>query len=241
MQQASNQAFSDPVSVAGDTAASEVFESLLAERHSCRAFLDEEVPQALLERILGMAQRTASWCNSQPWQLVITRGEATRKFREALNAHITSHSAEPDFAFPAQYTGVYQDRRRECGFQLYESVGVARGDRVASHRQAMKNFEFFDAPHVAIITSEADLGIYGAVDCGAYVSNFMLAARSCGVASIAQAALAGYSPFLREYFDIPDSRRVVCGISFGFADDSHPANQFRTRRASLDETVVFHT
>ena len=49
----------------------------------------------------------------------------------------------------------------------------------------------FGAPHVAIVTSDEALGVYGAVDCGAYVSNFMLAAHSLGVGSIAQAALAG--------------------------------------------------
>ena len=92
--------------------------------------------------------------------------------------------------------GAYQQRRRECGFGLYDAVGIAHGDRAASARQAMENFRLFGAPHVAIVTSEKALGVYGAVDCGAYVNNFMLAARSLGVASIAQAAL-GSSTKLR--------------------------------------------
>ncbi len=236
MQQASASAFSNETFTAD-----EMFESLLNERYSCRGYLAREVPQETIERILGLAQRTASWCNSQPWQVLITRGEATEKFRKAMVEQVATQAASPDFEFPAQYTGAYQERRRECGFQLYEAVGVARGDREASRRQAMENFSFFGAPHVAIITSEADLGIYGAVDCGAYVSNFLLAAQSCGVASIAQAALAGHSAFIRQHFNIPDNRRVVCGISFGFADAQHAANQFRTNRASLAETVTFHS
>jgi hypothetical protein len=30
---------------------------------------------------------------------------------------------------------------------------------------------------------------------------------------------------------------VVCGISFGYEDAQHPANAFRTRRASLPQVA----
>jgi nitroreductase len=75
------------------------------------------------------------------------------------------------------------------------------------------------------------------LDCGAYVHNFMIAARSLGVASIAQAALAMRSAFLRDWFEIPADRHIVCGISFGFEDPSHPANGFRTPRADVADAV----
>ncbi|MNQ73541.1 Nitroreductase family protein [compost metagenome] len=38
-------------------------EAWLHARHSCRAFLPEPVPRDTIERILSLAQRTASWCN----------------------------------------------------------------------------------------------------------------------------------------------------------------------------------
>jgi proline dehydrogenase len=40
---------------------------------------------------------------------------------------------------------------------------VVRGDREASGRQARENFRLFGAPHVAIVTTDAALGTYGAV------------------------------------------------------------------------------
>ena len=213
-------------------------EQLLHERWSCRGFLPQTLPRATITRILALAQRTASWCNTQPWQVVVTSGTGTERFRQALSAHVASRpQAHPDFDFPREYAGVYRERRRECGFQLYDSVGVQRGDREASARQGAENFRFFGAPHVAIVSTPEALGVYGAVDCGAYVSNFMLAARSVGVATIAQAALAEYAGFIREHFDIGDDRRIVCGISFGYADPAHPANGFRTSRARIDEVV----
>jgi nitroreductase len=216
-----------------------VFEGLLAERYSCRAFLPRPVERATIERILELAQRTPSWCNAQPWRAHITCGAATERFRDTLYAYAAGHKAEPDYPFPREYRGVYLERRRECGFQLYESVGIARGDREASARQTMENYRLFGAPHAMIVTTDEALGIYGVLDCGAWVNNFMLAARSLDVACIAQAALATHPNFMRKFFDIGEDRRIVCGMSFGYADDTHPANRFRTRRANTSEVVTW--
>jgi len=211
------------------------FKALLDQRYSCRGYLADPVPRETIDAILQLAQRTASWCNSQPWQVIVSSAAATERLRQAFDSDEAAADAQFDIAPPADYRGVYRERRRECGFQLYESVGIARGDREASGRQARENFRFFGAPHLALVTTEALLGTYGAVDCGAYVNNFVLAARSFGVASIAQAAVASRSKFLHRWFEIPDDRQVVCGIAFGYEDPSHPANRFRTARAPLEQ------
>jgi nitroreductase len=212
---------------------------LLQRRHSCRGFLDRPLERRTIERILGIAQLTASWCNAQPWQMHIATGEPLARFRDAVYQASASEPARPDMPFPAEYPGVYLERRRDCGWRLYDSVGVARGDRAASSRQARENFRLFGAPHVAIVSTPAALGVYGAIDCGAYVAAFMLAAESVGVASIAQAALAAYPDIARRHFGIADDRLVVCGISFGLEDKTHSANRFRTPRAPLSESVVW--
>lgn len=210
---------------------------LLSQRHSCRGFLPEPLPVATIEQIVALAQRTASWCNAQPWQVVITRGQATERFRAAMLAPVQADEPGPDFTWPIEYQGVYQERRRECGLALYDSVGIVRGDREASARQGRENMRLFNAPHVAIITSPQALSTYGAVDCGAYVANFMLAATSLGVACIAQAALASRPQRVRDCLGLPADRKVVCGISFGLADTAHPANAFRTTRADTAASV----
>jgi nitroreductase len=221
------------------TDGAEGFERLLEQRYSCRGFLPRPVERATIERVLEIAQRTPSWCNAQPWQAHITSGPATERLRAALLARVTSHEPEPDYPFPREYRGVYLARRRECGFRLYDAVGVARGDREASARQAMENYRLFGAPHAMIVTSDEALGVYGVLDCGAWLNNFMLAARSLGVASIAQAALAAHPKPLREFFGIGEDRRIVCGMSFGYEDPQHPANRFRTRRAGREEVAVW--
>jgi nitroreductase len=218
----------------------EVLEQLLASRYSCRAFKPEPVPRKVIERLASAAQRTASWCNSQPWQLVITSGAETKKFRDVMYAAATSGEPEaPDFPWPREYKGVYLERRRESGFQLYNTLGIPRGDKAAYARQALENYNFFGAPHVAIITTTEELGVYGAVDCGLYVDTFMLAAQALGLGTIAQAALARRSDVVRRYFNLGDDRRVVCGISFGYPDHDHIVNSYRTSRANLGDAVRF--
>ena len=218
----------------------EILEQLLAERFSCRAFLARPVPRPTIERILAAAQKTASWCNSQPWRLEITSGKATEKFREVMyGAASSGKPTAGDFPFPREYRGVYLERRRESGFQLYNSLGIPRGDKEAYARQALQNFNFFGAPHVAIVHTDEALGVYGAIDCGGYVASFMLAAQALDVATIPQAALAFHSDLVRKHFGLSDDRRVVCGISFGYADHDHKVNSYRTSRAALPDVASF--
>jgi len=215
----------------------ETLDRLLRDRYSCRAFRPDPVPRETIARIVEIAGRSPSWCNVQPWHLTIVGGNRLTALSERLLAHARSHAAEPDFAFPSGYSGPRQARRRECGFQLYDSVGITRENREGARLQSLENFRFFGAPHAAVLTSHRELGPYGGVDCGGFLAAFLLAARSLGVDTIPQAAVAAYPELLRDELGLGDDRQVICAISFGHADESHPANSFRTRRAALDEIV----
>ncbi len=210
----------------------------LRTRFSCRRFLRKSVAQETIESILATAQLTPSWCNTQPWQIIVLSGDEADRLREALHAHATSGArAKPDFPFPPEYAGIYRDRRKVCGVQLYQSLGIGKENQAAAAEQALENFRFFGAPHVLLITTPESLGVYGAIDCGLYISSFILAARERGIDTIAQAALASYPDWLREYFQLPAERKFVCGIAFGYADAGHPVNSYRTGRANIGDVV----
>ncbi|AVH94201.1 MULTISPECIES: nitroreductase [Streptomyces] len=215
------------------------FEKLLDDRWSCRAFLPDQVPDDVIARMFAMAQRTASWCNTQPWQVHLTKGEATRRFAESLTEHVRSRPpAVSDLPMPGEYHGVHRERRREAGYALYAGLGISRDDLEAREAQYLRNYAFFGAPHVAVVTTGRDQGVYGAVDCGAYVTNLLNAATSLGVATIPQAAIARYADHVRGHLGVPEDRLVVCAVSFGYADTAHPVNAFRTTRANAADVVV---
>ena len=99
----------------------------------------------------------------------------------------------------------HPEQRKVLAVQLlYQAIDrIARTSMPCASR--LEDF-LFGAPHVALITTDEDLGIYGVLDCGLYVANFHAGCADLGVASIAQAALASYPDFVRDHFGLPQPR-----------------------------------
>lgn len=216
----------------------ETLRQLLDGRYSCRAFQPEPLDRSTIDAILTAAQRTPSWCNTQPWQVTIVSGAALARLGSVLYERASEGAPPtPDFPFPEAYLGVYRERRKVCGVQLYQSLGIGRDDRARAREQSFENFRFFGAPHAAFITTDASLGFYGGLDCGLYVMSFLLAAQAAGVAAIPQAALATYADVVHEHLEFGPDRLLVCGIAFGRGDHGAAINGYRTERAALAEAV----
>lgn len=216
-----------------------VLQQLLARRQSVRAYLPKPVAPEIIEEMLRTAQRVPSGCNTQPWRVVIVSGDRLDAFREGLLKCAATGQGEADIGWPREYRGVYKERRRDAAWALYENVGVKKGDRSASAEQTMLNYRFFDAPHVAIISTDEAIGAYGVLDCGIYLCALLLAAQALNISAVPQGAPGEFSSFIRHFLDLSDDRQVVCAVAFGYADLRHPANRTRTARAGLDEVVTW--
>ena len=235
-----------------DSEDTKVLASLQSRRRSCRKYQSDAVPDKVLKRVFALAQLAASWCNAQPWEVIVTKGRGTDRFREvlyqtALDDAVSANDPETrssirrrsDLPMPAGYSGVRKERRRKSGTQLYSAMGVM-GDRDASAKLTLENFRFFGAPHAAIFVSADELGPYGVLDTGGYISNLMLVMESFGISCVAQAALALYGDVVHDFFDIPEDRIVVCGMSFGYPEESHPSYTYWTDRADVSEVVRWY-
>ena len=86
--------------------AAATLEQLLDDRYSCRGFTSEPVPEETIDRIFRMAQRTASLCNSQAWQVELVTGQATAAFGfvEAYKAYVAPLSRGQEDAYYAEAT-----------------------------------------------------------------------------------------------------------------------------------------
>ncbi|SHJ01890.1 Nitroreductase [Shimia gijangensis] len=215
-------------------------QTLLNDRYSCRSYKPVSVSRKVIETILLDAGRAPSWCNFQPWQVHVTSGEGTEAFRNAMLKAFDTTEPEADYFYPTTYTDVRKKRAQTCGYQLYNALGIERHDREGRKDQMRKNFSFFGAPHIAVITSHKELGPYGALDCGGFITSFCLSAQAQGVATVPQASIAYYADAVRQHMSVPDDQLVLAAISFGYADHDHAANNFRTERATLDEMVAWH-
>lgn len=214
-----------------------MLQELVESRRSCRAFLPDSVPREVIERMLATAAGTPSWSNTQPWKVFVVSGAAMEALRADLRQ--VDGPPRPEIPFPESFPDDAQGRRRESGRELYEAVGIALDDREASRLEIRRNFDFFGAPHVAVVTVPAEMGAYAVLDCGLWLQTFLLAAQAEGLASIPQAAPAGRAYVLREHLPIPDGRSILASVAFGWEDATHPTATVRPRRAALSETTVF--
>ncbi len=213
----------------------------IGRRRSVRGFVPRAVPEATLRQVLALASRAPSMTNTQPWKLRVLTGAARQRLVTALQAaHAAgAHSqAEYDY-YPSEWVSPYLERRREIGWALYGLLGIAKGDRVAAHRQHARNYDFFGAPVGLIVTIDRVLGRGSWLDLGMFLQNVMIAARGAGLDTCPQAAFAFYADIIRAELAIPTSEVVVCGMALGYADPDEPANRLETPRAPVEAFATF--
>jgi nitroreductase len=210
-------------------------------RRSVRAFLPDELPDPLLREVFELAQLAPSNCNAQPWMPHVVSGPALKRLREALlGAGMRDESIRPDWPLEGKYTDVYRDRQIDAARQLYGAMGVDRRDLAARRSAFLRNYTFFDAPHVLFIFMPAPFDTREAADVGMYAQTLMLALTARGIASCAQAALALHPDIVRAELGIAANQRLLFGVSFGREDPSAKANSARVGRAAIDAAVQFH-
>ena len=212
----------------------------IRNRHSVRGFLPDPVPQALMNKVFELAQWSPSGTNIQPWQVYVASGGTRDALRaEFIHRATTRHTAKPDYPDRGKLGELWRQRRRDCAAALYSAMDVAWEDKEARGRAAMRNFELFDAPHVAFLCMHEVFGQSSAADVGMYAQTLMLSLTAHGLASCAQGTMAHYPDLVRETFNLEPEIKVLFGISFGYEDPSIPANAARTSRAPVSQSVEF--
>ena len=211
---------------------------VLRARRSVRAFAPTPLDRDELEGLFADAQRAPSWCNIQPWRVQVTGGAVTRTISTALLEAARSQPPAPEVPFPTEYPEPYQARRRACGGALYGAMGIERGDQKGRIDAWLRNYELFDAPHLAVVSRERVLGEYATLDVGVWLGFLFVAAAARGVAMCAMASIAAYPAVLRSHLDIPEREQILFGITLGREGDA-PANRCRTEREDVKDWIRF--
>ncbi len=213
---------------------------ILNNRYSVRAFKSDPVPEATLKEVFQLAQRAPSNCNVQPWQTYVVSGAKKDELKKILVGTVMKQQTpQPDFNWKVAYEGVHRERQFGSANALYSAMGIAREDKMQRNMAMLRNWAFFDAPHVAFFTMDTYLDIMGAVDIGIYAQTLTLLLKERGIDSCMQGALGQFPQPLHEFLGLPEGRGVLFGMSFGYADETAAANKTRTGRAELSEAVQF--
>ncbi len=214
----------------------------IAARRSVRGFLDREVPPETMRRMFDIARQAPSNCNVQPWKVYVASGALKDRLRQQMYDN-TANSVppNPDYEYRGDFRDEHRVRQVECAVALYSQMGVGRHDREGRMRAVLRNFEFFDAPHIAFIGMNPEFGTTVAVDVGMFAQTLMLTMVAFGLHSCPMGTMRNYPDLVREAFDVTDGTKILFGISFGYEDSAAPANATRTTRAPLDENFDFRS
>ena len=235
----------------------EDFSQFLASRRSTRDFLSKPVAPEIIEQILKDSLTAPSWSNTRPFKVAVASGD----IRDRISTEFLSRwsvlskimrkgilnklrivysryglpTSNRSIAKP--YPAELKPRAERVGREMYETFGVARGDRTARDQQWAKNYSFFGAPVELFIYVHKSLHIYAASDAGLMMQNLMLSAHAHGLGTCAQGAVAIWDDVVRKEFDVPKGYRLLCGISLGYPSDSS-MNNFKANRLEVEELTL---
>lgn len=214
----------------------------VTSRRSIRQFLDKPVDKAVLERVLETAQRSPSGGNTQPWNAVIVGGDELTRITAAIKAKAATAPMGENMEYaiyPKDLDGRYEEQRRSVGREMFNSIGLERGDSAGRIAQMARNWDSFDAPVQLFTYTRKYMGPPQWSDMGMWLQTVMLLLREAGLDSCSQEIWAMYGTHMRELLGISDDHIFFCGMAIGYRDPDAPINNFDVSRVPISDAVEF--
>ncbi len=189
----------------------------IESRQSMREFLPAPVPRATIEHLLEVASRAPSGTNTQPWKAYVLQGASKDRLVEKVCQAHDALRANPELA--AEYKEEYD---------YYPEKWVS--PYIDRRRENGWGLMF---------TMDRVMGRGSLLDYGAFLQNFMVAARGHGLHTCPQAAWNGFAKIILPHVGAAESEMLVCGMSLGYADETALVNTFRTPRVSAREFTTW--
>ncbi|KAL7929713.1 Nitroreductase-like protein [Trichoderma chlorosporum] len=210
-------------------------DDLIVKRHSTRGFLNIPIPRSTMERALDLAHHAPSNSNIQPWRVVVVSGHGRDRLSNALLA--AASQGKPNIPPLPQ---AFRHYRSELGHSLYGGImGIPRDDAAARMAAELRNFDFFGAPTVAIVSMDKELGSADSLSVGMFLQLLLLVLRNEGVESCVQVSVVGYPEVLREELGISAGEEIICAVALGYEDPAYKGNSFRAKKAPFTDISRF--
>ncbi len=214
----------------------------LYARISTRAFLPDPLSETLVREILDAARWSPSGGNLQPWKVVAVSGAERQSVINvvsgALGANRGGEQGDRPM-YPADLWEPYRTRRYAVGEQMYDKLGIGRGNRPARLARMSENLQFFGAPVGLFFVIDERMGHGQWAHLGMFMQSVALAAIERGVASCMQEYWALGRESLKVHFGLDENEMVYCGMALGYADPSAAVNTLRSERAPVEEFATF--
>ena len=210
-------------------------------RKSIRKFTSDSVPQEVLTEVISIAQRSPSYKNSQPWEILILSGEKKEALTELMVGLLDKGvDPSPDLPEPttwptaenARIAHLYKMRAEKAGIDLTDPKVIIQAKKV--------NFAFYGAPHALYLLQDASLTLWSLFDLGLFAQSLMLAAHAKGLGTVPQAFATDYAREIKQFLNVPETKRLVLGLSIGYPDMEAPVNKLETDRSATSAIVTWY-
>ena len=208
----------------------------IKNRKSIRKFKTEPLSKEIITDIIDIAKWSPSYKNSQPWELVILSGAKKEALSKILTDLIGAGKKPcPDIPEPESWPQAEGDRIADLYRKRTEATGIDLNAPKVIKQAKLVNSNFYGAPHALYLFQESSLTPWSLFDLGLFAQTLMLAANARGIGTVPQAFAVDYAEDIKKFLDIPETKRLVLGISMGYPDLESPVNAFRTDRAATDD------
>jgi len=180
-------------------------------RRSIREFENDLVPQETIRSVVEAAGRAPSSKNTQPWTLYLLQGAPLDALKADYLAKFDANAqGKPDYRYsPDPLPESWLSRARACGIGIFKHKGIGRDDADKRRNHDRENFQFFGAPHVFFLGTNASSYSYGTfMDCGFLLNNLMLGLDSRGYGSCPQYSAVTYPGILRKHSPLTNGLRL---------------------------------
>ncbi|KAF5545680.1 hypothetical protein FPHYL_10666 [Fusarium phyllophilum] len=180
----------------------------ILERHSTRAFCTgQEVPMSVIEDCFSIAQHAPSSTNIQPWKVTVASGEPLKRLSAALVTAFENKEELKIDAIPESYNHY----RSELGHHVYGPNGynIVRGDTEAMTKTLIDNFNFYNAPVVAVISIDKALNKGDVLSVGIYLQTLLLLLTEKGLGTQVSAAPTGYPDIIKRELGIDENLDIL--------------------------------
>jgi nitroreductase len=220
--------------------------SALLVRRSIRKYLDEPVPDKLVEQVLAEARWAPSARNTQSTHVYVLSGRPFDKFKRDLRKH--SEEDVPvvsDLPMGAQWTPQQEARIIEL-MEIRTTWCAAEEKRRGLEptpppaNPMVAGAAIHGAPLMLVLAFDKAISVHnGCFDAGIFAMAITLAAHERGLGTCVVGSAVRYSELVHKHVPGLEDKSVVMGIALGYPDAEAPINLFPRTRAHLEEYVTF--
>jgi nitroreductase len=178
--------------------------------------------------------------NTQPWEFVVASGKVLDEIREECGKLFSEKSFPTNDMLRKPFEGIYRQRQVDLAMEIFKIIGISREDKEARNKWMLRGFRFFDAPCQIVICADKEMQYHlDMMGIGAMCQSICLAALEFGLGTCIADQGIMYDQVWYKHANIPETKRLIAGITIGYPDEGFAVNKMITPREPVDKITTW--